>query len=675
MSMAQTTTEPNPSSDPRCPHCNASLPLQATFCASCGERLVTRPVSSLLQDDTNISTRYRITSLVRRRPYVNLLFALDTQQSRPVAIRDIDITSLDAHERLQACTVVQQEYDLLRRERIASIMPVIDVRHFQGHLYVIAGWPNVQSSDQEQTTHPTHLPHLHTLQDVLQSGIGLPSTQTALAWLEQLCIALAHLHRQHIIPGDLDPQTLILGNENYNGNLELMVSWLPPAIREKLPDTSTVSNSSNYSAPEVFLGKLEPCSDVYSLGAILYILLTGTPPDEATARMHRRLRAPSEINPRIHSTLDDFVLKALALDSTDRFQNMDHMAEALVSVRARKRPLAKASTPLPPSVTSTATAAQVQHVIVEADDSKSKAPTIDDIINIDTVQVTPLPAAELEIWRALPPLSVAPSTPRIIEGAIEPQIDSEEDFHLDQVNEEAPPVPRPTSLNAGGSAPSTPTHSLRKRVTGLLPAISRPQSSKSPTSPRPPESPSLPKPQPTPTRAIAIRPPDMPLEQRKSLLKQLQQFILGEQKHSTAASAIIETPMRVQPQQTYSIRIQLMGRNAPGLTQNGASAGGLSALVEGQMVYIEVRSSLYQNYAYIVQQATVQIPASGFAAEVTIPMKPLSVGPSGRRDRLHIFFMDQMRRPLYEKPFVIELFISHLVQPGREGHNVLTIPL
>jgi hypothetical protein len=37
--------------------------------------------------------------------------------------------------------------------------------------------------------------------------------------------------------------------------------------------------------------------------------------------------------------------------------------------------------------------------------------------------------------------------------------------------------------------------------------------------------------------------------------------------------------------------------------------------------------------------------------------------------------MDENRHPLYEKPFVIEVFVSHLVQNGREGHNVLSIPL
>ena len=168
-------------------------------------------------------------------------------------------------------------------------------------------------------------------------------------------------------------------------------------------------------------------------------------------------------------------------------------------------------------------------------------------------------------------------------------------------------------------------------------------------------------------------------------LRQLQRFVLGEQKHSTTAAAIIETPLRVQPDQAYTIRIQLMGRNAPAVgnpqgtfswPENKKSVpAGLSGLVEGELVFIEIRSALYQSFAYIVQRATVHIPARGFAAEVTIPMQPLSSGPSGRRDRLHIFFMDEKRRPLYEKPFVVELFISNLVQPGREGHNVLTIPI
>lgn len=626
MSMAQTTTDLKPPSDPRCPHCNTLLPPRATFCASCGERVVIKPTASLLQADTDITTRYRITSRVRRRPYTNLFFAIDTQQSRPVAIRDIDITSLDNDGRIRACEIVQQEYDLLRRERISTILPVIDMRHFEGHLSVISGWP--------LNTIENNV-HLHTLQDVLQSGVGLPNMQMSLSWIEQLCLSLDHLHRHNIVLGDLDPQTLILASDQYDGALELMVSWLPLAISTMLPDTSPMSNTSNYSAPEVLLGKAEPRSDIYSLGAVLYILLTGMPPDEATARMHRRLRSPAEVNPRIPANVEEFVMQALALESEERFPDARTMADSLLLLRTKKRLFS--ATPLPPS-------------------------------QADSWQTPITPAISL------------PPTPPIVEEALQQYPASIEDTNANLIDEDEdePLVQHPNNNTlASSTIPPTPVSArgFKQRITGILPAISRPLSR-----PKVPQVPTA-----APSREVTIRPPQLPSQSIKapfaassnknSLLKHLQQIVLGEQKHGIAAAAIIETPLRVQPQQTYTIRIQLMGRNIPLLAGSSTSTSGLSALVEGGLVHIEVRSALYQNYAYVIQQAAVHIPAAGFAAEVTIPMKPLSGGPSGRRDRLHIFFMDEQRHPLYEKPFVFELFISNLVQPGREGHNVLTIPL
>jgi hypothetical protein len=179
-----------------------------------------------------------------------------------------------------------------------------------------------------------------------------------------------------------------------------------------------------------------------------------------------------------------------------------------------------------------------------------------------------------------------------------------------------------------------------------------------------------------------------------SFLKQIQRTLLGEQRHRISAAAIIETPLRVQLNQSYTIRIHIMGRDEvevpdgeverdqSGMHDKSApyERGGLSSLVHGETVLIEVRSALPGRdtlgpYAYMAQQAMVTMPARGYAAEVTMPLQPLSSGPSGRRDRLHIFFLDEMRRPLYEKPFVVEVLVSHLVQPGREGHSVLTIPI
>jgi serine/threonine protein kinase len=626
MSMTQVTTGTSPSGDPFCPNCHSVLPLQAAFCAFCGERITKKNVAFLMQDNAGITSRYRITSLVRRRPNVSLFFAIDNQQLRPVGIRDIDISSLSNEARTEACEILQLEYDLLRRESIDSIMPLIDLRHFQGHLYVVSGWPSRSGARQRVTN-----THLHTLQDVLQSGIGLPDTHVSLFWIEQICFSLEKLHCQRIVLGDLDPQALILGTNNFNSELLLLVSWMPPLIRSLLPRASVVNNSSNFSAPEVLLGKPEPRSDIYSLGAVLYLLLTGIPPEEPMVRMHRSLPSPVEVNARINGRLDEFVMKALSIESSERFRNAGEMAEALSRIRlGSKRAVSRISSALPP----------ITEMYLEdprVGKAAAKERQIEEIVNTDTVHITPLPEVNLSAWKtANLPISNATSpqeqSPQVFEGAVEQVIAADS------------------------------SHQNNSRKTSHSLEVSSEVSSSE-------------------DDAMSV----FPSSGTSSLLKRLQRLILGEQKHSTTAAAIIETPMRVQPDQPFTIRIQLMGRDVPG-TVNPQERFlrsdsrknlpvGLSALIEGEIVLIEIRSALYQNFAYIVQQTPVQIPANGYAAEVTIPMHPLSNGTSGRRERLHIFFMDEMRRPLYEKPFIVELFISYLVQPGREGHNVLTIPI
>ncbi len=616
------TRDTSPSGDPYCPNCHSVLPPQAAFCASCGERIMKKNVTSLMQDNTDIATRYRITSLVRRRPNVSLFFAIDNQQLRPVGIRDIDISSLSNEARKEACEILQREYDLLRRESIASIMPLIGLRHFQGHLYVVSGWPFRSGAGQRVAN-----THLNTLQDVLQSGIGLPDTRVSLFWIEQLCFSLEKLHCQRVVLGDLDPQALILGTNNFNSELLLLVSWMPPLIRSLLPRASVVNNSSNFSAPEVLLGKPEPRSDIYSLGAVLYLLLTGVPPEEPMVRMHRSLPSPGEVNARINGRLDEFVMKALSIESSERFRNAGEMAEALSRIRlGSKRAVSRVSSVLPPIT-------EMYRKDPQEGKATAKERQIEEIVNTDTVHITPLPEVNLSAWEtANLPISNVTSpqeqSPQVIEGAVE------------QVNVADSPL-------QNNSIKTSHSLEVSSGEDGAMPVF--------------------------------------PSSGTSSLLKRLQRIILGEQKHSTTAAAIIETPMRVQPDQPFTIRIQLMGRDVPGTVNpqerflrsdsRKSLPVGLSALIEGELVLIEIRSALFQNFAYIVQQTPVHIPANGYAAEVTIPMHPLSNGTSGRRERLHIFFMDEMRRPLYEKPFIVELFISYLVQPGREGHNVLTIPI
>ncbi|HBE24586.1 MAG TPA: hypothetical protein DDW33_02720, partial [Ktedonobacter sp.] len=56
MTMTQVTTDASPSGNPHCSNCHAVLPPRATFCASCGERVVKKNVVSLSQDNIDIAT-------------------------------------------------------------------------------------------------------------------------------------------------------------------------------------------------------------------------------------------------------------------------------------------------------------------------------------------------------------------------------------------------------------------------------------------------------------------------------------------------------------------------------------------------------------------------------------------------------------------------------------------
>src|SRR5258708_406017 len=207
MSISQNRLEEFSSDQFFCPHCHAALPLCATFCSSCGERLKRRKQTYYI-DEQDINNRYRITRLIRRRPYVNLYFAADNRagHSRMVAIREIDISHLRKEARAEVINQIQQEYDHLRRWPVPHTLASVDLRLFQGRIFLVSQLP---TQAQAQTTSSLKgLQRLYTLQDFLQSGQGLPNEQRVLEWMHALCQAVERLHRRHIIFGDLDPYTI-----------------------------------------------------------------------------------------------------------------------------------------------------------------------------------------------------------------------------------------------------------------------------------------------------------------------------------------------------------------------------------------------------------------------------------------------------------------------------------
>ncbi len=721
MSIIQSMTDDILSDFDTCPECGAALPRGALFCGSCGERLDReKGRTGLLQDEQEISVRYRILSLIRRRPFINLYLALDLQPSasgRMVAMRDLDLSTCDEQARLSVIEQAKREYDLLRRLQPPYVMRAIDLRYTHDHLYTVVGFaPRISDSataepgengEHRDADTQQNWPRLTTLQDFLQSGQGLPSEGRTIHMMNCLCVAVDRLHSQRIIIGDLDPSTVVLNGTTADDQPGLMISWLPSGARAVLSPETPTPLLSYFIAPEALQDEADVRSDIYSLGAIFYLLLTGMPPEESSLRHRSRLRAPHEINPRMSQHISESVMAALAVDPNERFQTIAAFTEALRNPRYR-RP-------------------ESQH---ETQDELSP--------EVETVRILPLSYKDLARWRsgrakkqAAAPIPVTPPAattqsqlvaPDEAFHAPEPDSVADEEVITQRVNADnlprfyASPVtasdmPAVPDSNANGHSaghtgekpanepeaanwtweasstsanapdplalPTAPPRSLKQRITGLWPAIkprnlvgtrfsasaSQPASAPHAVAPR-----TAPDPHATPSL-------------KKSLdihgwIEQIKQIVLGQQQHVVAAAAIIETPLRVLPDQLYTIRMHIMGRNqVEASTEKQQRAGGLSALVHGDVIRIEVRSVLQESYAYVVQMATVTIPAEGYVAEVSIPMQPLSSTPTGRRDRLHVFFLNEDRHPLYEKPFVLEIFVSHHVKRGSEGHHVLTIPV
>lgn len=755
MSLTHTSLDQTQPEIVRCTRCNTELPPSATFCGQCGERVEKHSGDKSSPKNADISDRYRITSLLRRQPPAQDLLALDTQQQRPVVIHDIDITTLDDENRAQAIAAVQTEYDLLRRQRIPTIMPLVDLRYFDGHLYVIAGWPFALPKEKD-SARPNH--HVSTLQDILQSGLGLPEEQTAIQWVYRLSRALEQIHRLEILLGQIEPATILVSQHNYSGEPLLIVSWLPDLLYELMPQPLNHANASPFCAPEVLRGDVEPRSDVYSLGAILYLLLVGITPADANKRQQQPLPSLRDLNPHINSTLDMVVMQSLSMERELRYQSASEFSEALqqflpqthdgyrtapietsslddkeaipvssnlvdskingdneaienadsedmtisivpLQARMARRYLSRIKTgklelpeqPTGEAIVEKGSIQQKQNDAERLEEPLQKeliSPYMDEVQGQEAANSASTPAESAVVERsdakiADPPSSPEPASPETpIAKTPEPPIEEPAAAAPNQdiaqlatvliksdsieaalaaraaqsdTSLASTPVPatEQTNQTPARQEPFTGSRDLsighiKDLITGSLPGLTRLRHPKDGST------------------------GEDGTNSDSTLLKRMQRFILGEPQHNTSAAALIETPMRVQPNQGYSIRVNIMGRAKTKLDPN---AGGLSALCEEETVHIEVRSALYQNYAYIVQQADVSIPAAGYVAEITMPMQPLSSGPSGRRERLHIFFMDSNRNPLYEKPFVIELFISHLVQSGREGHNVLSIPL
>jgi formylglycine-generating enzyme required for sulfatase activity/cephalosporin-C deacetylase-like acetyl esterase len=260
--------------------------------------------------------RYRVLELLGRGAMGNVYLADDTQLGRQVALK---LPRLDRKESPEAFSRFRREARIAATFHHPNLCPVYDFGELEGTLYLTMPCMTGQSLATKLLAGP--MP-------------GKEAVEIALAIARAMSVA----HRAGVVHRDLKPSNILMCEDGEPVVMDFGLARRDLDLDPKLTGSGALVGTLAYMAPEQ-LGsngdEVSPASDVYSLGVILYEMLSGRPPFAGSwQEVWEQIRsqppiAPSEHIPALSPGLDWICLRALAKDPHHRFESMDALADAL----------------------------------------------------------------------------------------------------------------------------------------------------------------------------------------------------------------------------------------------------------------------------------------------------------------------------------------------------------
>ena len=316
-----------------CPQCEARVVENHRFCPSCGSDLSETPACD---GDPYVGVviegRYRIEHLlgagamgrVYRAEQKALRKSFAVKILSPHLTNDPDSQARFANEAYNAASLNHP-----------NVVSVVDYgRTDDGVTYLVMEHIEGQS-----------------LEQIICDGFPLTGERIADLML-QILAALTEAHGLAILHRDLKPENILVQSVRDRGELLKVLDFGIAKLMDDAPTTGpggqarpgltsqgAVCGTPEYMSPEQACGlKLDQRSDLYSVGVILYQMLTGRPPFEseiAVEILHRHIhedpKPPSEVLGREPEPLDAVCLRAMAKDRGDRFADATEFSEAVVA--------------------------------------------------------------------------------------------------------------------------------------------------------------------------------------------------------------------------------------------------------------------------------------------------------------------------------------------------------
>jgi serine/threonine protein kinase len=322
----------------KCPKCDYDSPDDTLYCGKCGSHLKPLEAVSLSRTETietakedplrgkTIARRYKIIEKLGEGGMGAVYKASDARLGRVVALKFLPIGMTKDKDAKKRFVQEAQAAAALDHPNICTVHEVDEV---QGQSFIVMAYLPGQ-----------------TLKDNISTGP--PKIDEALDIAIQVAEGLAEAHGKGVIHRDVKPGNIMLTEKGHAKIMDFGLAKLE--WKADFTKTSMIMGTAAYMSPEQARGEtVDHRTDIWSFGAMLYEMLTGTAPfgrksDQAV--LYAILNEPPEPlrskRPDIPGPIEQIVDKALEKDRSRRYQSMSEILKDLKSARTLEKSLAKA---------------------------------------------------------------------------------------------------------------------------------------------------------------------------------------------------------------------------------------------------------------------------------------------------------------------------------------------